>query len=158
MYLVLDPAQFDRDHIFFQPPVKNTVMDRSDFVRIIYSDSLIALNGVCVAAFLPTLSRERYFNKVKCGLDRSVTGKVVAELCQLEVAILSRYEPPGKSPVYRIADQLGSGFIKLFTDAPPADLSDMYILKLSGIWETEGQYGLTHKFMASGEDPTIRPS
>ena len=46
MNLVLDYKKYNVDNIFFYDPVKNTVMDDSKFIRIIYSDVNIILNGL----------------------------------------------------------------------------------------------------------------
>ena len=46
MNLVLDYKKYNVNNIFFYDPVKNTVMDDSKFIRIIYSDVNIILNGL----------------------------------------------------------------------------------------------------------------
>ena len=46
MNLVLDETNYNINNIFFYEPVKNTVMDDSKFIRIIYSDEHVILNGL----------------------------------------------------------------------------------------------------------------
>ena len=46
MNLVLDENNYNINNIFFYEPVKNTVMDDSKFIRIIYSDEHVILNGI----------------------------------------------------------------------------------------------------------------
>ena len=157
MNLAITTRQFNDANLFFQDPVRNTVMDRSNFVRVIYSDGLLALRGLCIIVSLPTVSRERYFNKMKCVLDTARAGETMEQLRVIERAILRRYAPAGKARVLRVSDQLETGCIKLFSDAAPTDQTDVYILKLSGVWETDAEYGLTHKFIGGSRKPVIRP-
>ena len=46
MNLALDYNNYNVNNVFFYEPVKNTVMEDSKFIRIIYSDELIILNGL----------------------------------------------------------------------------------------------------------------
>jgi hypothetical protein len=46
----------------------------------------------------------------------------------------------------KIYDQLKNGNIKIFSDVNPKTYMNTFLLKISGIWETETQYGVTYKF------------
>ena len=46
MNLVLERENFVFNNIFFYESVKNTVMDDSSFIRIIYSNEDMILNGI----------------------------------------------------------------------------------------------------------------
>ena len=48
MNLVLEQQTFEKNNIFFQDAVKNTVMNDSNFIRIIYSNKEIILNGIYI--------------------------------------------------------------------------------------------------------------
>ena len=37
---------FDINQIFYLDPIKNTVIDNSNFIRILYSTELLTLNGL----------------------------------------------------------------------------------------------------------------
>ena len=51
-----------------------------------------------------------------------------------------------KIPLFKIYEQFSSGYIKIFSDFEnKAKYS--FILKISGIWETQINYGLTYKFI-----------
>ena len=65
MYLVLDPSQLKSEYVLSHAPIKNTVMENSDFIRILYSDGVVALNGLHSRARLHTSRVEQYFNKYK---------------------------------------------------------------------------------------------
>ena len=51
-------------------------------------------------------------------------------------------------PCFKVAEQIKNNNIKLFLDNEELDANKMlFILKISGIWETESQYGVTYKFI-----------
>ena len=52
-------------------------------------------------------------------------------------------------PKFLINDQLTVGTIKLFE---PRKDKNSFILKISGIWETDTHYGLTYKFLTAGQE------
>jgi len=150
MYLVLEPGQVRSEYILTQSPIKNTVMENSDFIRIIYSDGVVALNGLHVRARLHTSRVEQYFNKYKCTIDVTRSDKAINELSRLEDAVLRQSGVVNKTPVRRIANQLRLGSFKLFSDdqgGPGPRRQSIYVLKMSGVWETAEEYGVTHKFM-----------
>ena len=64
----------------------------------------------------------------------------------IEEEILKKYESSNKIPQYKINEQLRNGNLKIFTDIGNKS-SCSFILKISGIWETEEKYGLTYKFI-----------
>jgi hypothetical protein len=150
MYLVLEPDQVKRQYILMHAPVKNTVMDNSNFIRILYSDGVVSLNGLHVRARLHTARVERYFNKYKCTIDTARSARDIAILGHLEQQVLEQAGIRGKTAVKRISDQLRQGSFKLFSENPHDGRTrqpSVYILKMSGVWETEHEYGVTHKFM-----------
>ena len=51
-----------------------------------------------------------------------------------------------KLPSNKIYEQIKSGYIKLFSDIGNKT-NCSFILKISGIWETQTNYGLTYKFV-----------
>jgi len=60
--------------------------------------------------------------------------------------ILKKYEIKNKIPQFKIYDQIKNGNIKIFSDITNKT-SVSFILKISGIWETQMNYGLTYKFI-----------
>ena len=146
----MDAQEVRGEYILTQPPVKNTVMEQSNFIRLLYSDGVVALNGLHIRARLHAARVEQYFNKYKCLVDVEKSEAGIAELVALERLVLLQSGPRGKTPVYRIADQLRLGAFKLFSDSPEACCDRrkcIYVLKMSGVWETDAEYGVTYKFM-----------
>jgi len=151
MYLVLDPKQIGPEHIMTQPSVRNTVMSDSDFIRLVYSDGVMALNGIHVMARLHPQRIEQYFNKYRCTIDLKKSAREAQAISSLEQMVLDQAGILNKRPVKRITEQLQQGHFKLFSEVHSTtsarDTVPMLVLKMSGIWETEEEYGVTHKFI-----------
>ena len=152
MYLVLEPRQIRAEHIMTQPSVRNTVMTNSNFIRLVYSDGVMALNGIHVIARLHPLRIEQYFNKYKCTIDLKKSAREAQAISTLEQMVLDQAGIRGKVPVKRITEQLQQGHFKLFSEAHRSPHSasraqHVLVLKMSGIWETATEYGVTHKFI-----------
>ena len=70
MNLVIDELKYELNNIFFYEPIKNTVMEESNFIRIIYSDENIILNGLYIRISLKSnlyflLNNYNYFLYLK---------------------------------------------------------------------------------------------
>jgi len=64
----------------------------------------------------------------------------------IEEDILKKYEIKDKIVQFKIYEQLKNGNIKIFSDITNKTCAS-FILKISGIWETQTSYGLTYKFI-----------
>ncbi len=131
MNLVLDRDKYDIDNVFFYDPVKNTVMDDSIFIRIIYSNEHIILNGI-------------YFN---VNLNINNMDKELNFLQMFEENLLNGYDI-GKRKIHikKIKEHLMYLIKKIYND----NINIKYLLKISGIWEGEHNIGLTFKFIFQG--------
>jgi hypothetical protein len=146
MYVVLEIDDVKTNNIFYQEKVKNTVMDNSKFLRIVYSNELFMLNGIFIAFNLNLSSIERSFNKYKCIFDAKTNQDFIFKIANIEKNIMNGNTVVNKNPVYRITDQLSNGFLKIFNEAECKSKNE-FILKIYGIWENECEYGLTYKFI-----------
>jgi hypothetical protein len=136
MNLVLDETNYDVNSLYFYEAVKNTVMDDSSFIRIVYSNEDFILNGIYI----------------KIDIDRNIYSKrpirpsiknerTLLFVDSIEKNIMRRYAS-NKISVGKIKDQLQYLINKIYT-TNTSDVS--YILKISGIWETPTSIGLTFK-------------
>ena len=60
--------------------------------------------------------------------------------------LLKNVNIKNKIPQFKINEQLKSGNIKLFSDSVERT-THLFMLKISGIWETDSYYGVTYKFV-----------
>jgi hypothetical protein len=147
MYVVLGLDDIKNNNLFYQEKVKNTVMDNSNFIRLVYSNELFILNGVFITFKLALNTVERSFNKYKCVFDATQNQEIVSKISNIEKTIMNQNTFGKKTPIYRITDQLNNGFLKIFNEVECMEDKNEFILKIYGIWENECEYGITYKFI-----------
>ena len=146
MNIVKRIEQYNENGIFFCEPIKNNVMNEGIFIRILYSTYNISLNGVYLLITLNDITCEKYYTKYRCHFNPSNHTDIIEKLKIIEENIMNKYEINDKIPQYKIYDQLKCGTIKIFNDIGSKNTCS-FVLKISGIWETQTNYGLTFKFI-----------
>jgi hypothetical protein len=145
MYIVKTIAQYDDNNLFFCEPIKNNIINDGNFIRILYSNQNIAFNGIYLLVELCDIFCEKYYNKYKCSFNILNHKDIIDNLKSIEEEILKKYKST-KIPSYKIYEQIKHGYIKVFSDIGNKQ-SCSFILKISGIWETQQNFGLTYKFI-----------
>lgn len=145
MNIVKDIDQYNENNIYFCEPIKNNIMNEGNFIRILYSTNNVVLNGIYLLISLNDIVCDKYYNKYKCIFNTNVHKNMIDSLKIIEENILKKIEIKNKIPQLKIYEQLKNGNIKLFNEVNK--LSCSFILKISGIWETHNNYGLTYKFI-----------
>ena len=146
MNIVKTIDQYNESNVFFCEPIKNNIMNEGNFIRIMYSNPMFILNGIYLHVCINYTGIEKYYNKYKCSFDTSYYKDTIEKVRLIERSILKKSGIQGKTPQYKIYEQLNSGSIKLFSDSIE-HLNNMFLLKIAGIWETDTDYGLTFKFI-----------
>jgi hypothetical protein len=148
MNIALPLKDININNIFFQDAMKNTIMDNSSFSRILYSNEFFTGNGMCIEFNLPILNIDKSFNKYKCIFDHQQNCNLIHTINKIEKDIIAKYNIEHKQPMFRIAEQLKNGYIKVAIINNINTVEDIkFIIKISGIWSNEAEYGLTYKFM-----------
>lgn len=145
MNIVKTIDQYNDSCIVFSEPIKNNIMNEGTFIRIYYSTNTFILNGVFIYLNLNFVNIEKYYNKYKYYFDTKINKSLVEKLLTIESNLLKKINVPNKNPQFKIQEQLTSGYIKFFDETINKN-ENSFILKISGIWETEYNYGLTYKF------------
>lgn len=145
MNLVKKIEQYDNKSIFFCEPIKNNIMNDGNFIRILYSTQNMVLNGIYLLLNLNDITCEKYYNKYKCCFNISNHKEIIDNLKIIEEEILRKYKT-NKQASFKIYEQIRSGYIKIFSEVLNKH-QNLFILKISGIWETQNNYGLTYKFI-----------
>jgi hypothetical protein len=145
MIIVKDYDQYDEQNIYFCEPIKNNVINNSYFIKIIYSNSLFILNGINLLIQLNDIILNKYYNKYKCTFNPSIHKDFIEKYRIIERNIL-RKSNIKKIPQYKIYDQIKNGNIKIFLFNDDVIVDNYFMLKISGIWETDTHFGLTYKF------------
>jgi hypothetical protein len=146
MNIVKNINQYSEDNVFFSEPIKNNIVNDACFIRINYSTQRMTLNGVFLLIPLIDCTYDKYFNKYRCVFDLDTNIDIIYKLKNIEEGILNKINIFNKSATYKIYEQLKAGSIKTYDEfIKKPDCS--FILKISGVWETQFNYGLTYKFI-----------
>ena len=107
------------------------------------------MNGLYLHIPFINVGHEKYYQKYKFTFDTHVHRNIITKLVNIEKDILDRtmIDSSQKTPQYKVREQLVNGCIKLHLNNTSFDTNNVSLaLKISGIWETELNYGLTYKF------------
>ena len=134
--------------VFYYPPVKNTVMENSNFVRLVHTDAHMALNSAFIEIPLQGVTVDRHFNRARYLFSPGSNRGVIDSVRDLEESLLDGAGCPWASKQLRVSDQLASGALRVFTDGRDGSQghAKVFLLKISGIWVTDRDKGLTYKF------------
>ena len=146
MNIVKRIDQYNDNNLFFCDPIKNNVINEGNFIRILYSTPYFTLNGIFLLLNLNDIICEKYYLKYRCTFNVAMHKDIIEHLKIIEEDILKKYDIKDKIIQFKIHEQLINGNIKVFTDIGKKN-SASFILKISGIWETQYNYGLTYKFI-----------
>lgn len=150
MYMAIPVNQYKSSNIFFGEPIKNTIIENSVFRRIIYSMPEISFNSINIFLIFKDITIRKFYNKWKCIFnDISVRNSLI----NIESNILQKLRINNKNPVYSITQQIQNNMFKIFSDKiVPGEFSNYtVVLRISGIWESEKEYGITYKFVDFNE-------
>lgn len=139
MNLVLELDDISTNNIFFYDSVKNTVMNDSSFIRVIYSNNDVILNGIYIKIDLYKDIKIKNLNNI------SITSDIISKVDKIEKNILTQYNSL-KTQNNKLRDQLIYHINKI-NNTNTNDNLQSYLLKISGIWETDTVIGLTYKFI-----------
>jgi hypothetical protein len=145
MNIVKTLDQYDENAVYFSESIKNNVMVDGQFIRILYSTPNFSLNGIYLFFNIRDVFVEKYFNKYKCSFDIANHREICDKLCEIEYNILKRSNIK-KIPQYKVQEQVMSGHIKIFYPMQVKYSNMGFLLKISGVWETETHCGITYKF------------
>jgi len=145
MNIVKNIEQYNECNIFFCEPIKNNIINDSNFIRILYSTFNFTLNGIYLLIQFNDIISEKYYNKNKYTFNVYNNIEIIEKIKAIEEKILKKIEISNKIPQFKIYEQLITGNIKIFCDSL-SKINNDFILKISGIWETQTSYGLTYKF------------
>lgn len=145
MYIVHSINDFNINDIYFNRSVNNTVIDNGKFTRVLYSCPLYTINSLLYTLNFVGIKIENSYTKYKCFFSCEKNKDIINKVKQIENTILEASEIK-KNKIFCISEQLKTGYIKLF-EHTNSTKEKQFILKISGIWETETDFGLTFKFM-----------
>lgn len=145
MYVIHTIEDFNINDIYFNKSVNNTVITNGKFTRVLFSNSLYTINSLLYLINFNNITIEQSYNKYKCYFSQEKYKNLRSNIRNIENTILETTSIK-KEKKFCISNQLDTGCIRLFENSMP-ERDKNFILKISGIWETDTDYGLTYKFM-----------
>jgi hypothetical protein len=149
MNVVIKEEQFKISNIYYTEPIQNIIMDNSQFIKIVYSNQDIMISGIFLLVELKHITKESYFKKIKITYDTSLNKNILNRIYEIENQLLQKYNNNKKIQRKIIYNTLNNGVIKLFpnNENDLINNNNSFILKISGIWENDTEYGLTYKLL-----------
>ena len=132
MNIIISPADFDIQCMFFTD-TKNNIMMEGIFKKIIYSNDSILLNGIYIE------------------MPKLFTKQNLQFFFDLEKNIISNYKMLyhiSKREIFSFQKQFEQNTIRIYKERQITHYKPtIYIMKISGIWETANDFGLTYKII-----------
>jgi hypothetical protein len=154
MIITLDLPKFTLTNLFFLDTKKNMIMD-GNFTKLLYSNEWFVMNGLYLLFPIENNSCEKLMNKtqIKFNPYSQTNQLVVQEFARVERKILEYYKQTrgaNKKISNLLHKQMASGIMKTSREFPNQNYSTevekfLYVVKISGVWETREEMGLTYK-------------
>jgi len=146
MNLILPWKRFQPENIQFMKTRKNMIMEDSLFIKLLYSDENLVMNSVYIE--FPIVVND--MNRNMAQFHPKDNEALIQKMARIEQDILLYYKmvhQVEKNMVLSVLSILERGFFK-FNHLPGCmpGRSEMFVLKISGIWESGDSIGLNSKF------------
>jgi hypothetical protein len=125
-------------------------MANSQFIKLIYSTEDLILNGLYILMNINISSKESYFKKMKYNFDLNNNRDLLNNIFRIEKEILNNYNHSNKIQKLNIYESLNTSSLKIYPSSDSNKPPNNFILKISGVWENEKEYGLTFKILPVG--------
>lgn len=158
MNISLDINRINIGNLFFLDTKRNIIMD-GNFTKVLYSNEYFTMNGIYVIFPILVSNIEKNINKNIMKIHPySVNNlSIIQDFAKLEVRILDYYKNTyrAKGKISNLLSrQLYSGSLKLYKEFnyhfEPNNAPKQYIIKISGVWESNDEIGLTYKVIEAG--------
>jgi len=143
MDIIIEIDNLNFNQVIFNSPIPNSIIENGLFNRICYSTSDISMSGLNIFFKLEDYKIEKFYNKFKINYEIDKNHVVINKLINIEKKILSKINIRNKSPIYKLSDNFLTKNIKINQFL---NNSKGICLKISGIWQTKNNFGLTFRF------------
>ena len=157
MNLVLDISQFTIANSYFLDTRRNIIID-GNFTKLVYSAEEFSMNGIYFSFPIEAHTLDKISSKyiIKFNPYSKNNQSVSQDFSKLEYKVLEYYKQMYGKPckiVNSLSKQIYSGSLKIYRDYsidarnPIGDdiKTAKFILKVSGVWETKDDIGITFK-------------
>jgi len=149
--LMLPVNKIVPEYIYFLDSKNNMLME-GIFTKLIYTNEWFTMNGLYINLPIEIQGIDSTYYKQTVFFSVSQYSTLLHQLDLLERNILSKYCPidKNKHKSFLLMQSLKLGYFRIFTTQntfPTKKKITGFVLKISGIWENENEYGLSYKIM-----------
>jgi hypothetical protein len=158
MNISIDLQKLLLSNIFFSDKKRNIIMD-GNFSKIVYSNEWFTMNGLYVLFPIDSSGIEKRNGKsmLKYNPYNNNNLSIIQEFARLENRIIDYYKITYNCTLKSsnfLSRQLYSGVMKLYKEFNSLEIETptQYILKISGVWESHSEVGITYKLVQVNEN------
>ena len=151
-----DINNIDINNIIINEPIKNSILQYSNFYKLSYSNDIITFNGIFINVNLNNIIKDNVNSRIILNYNDNI--EIINKITQLEIDILNLLNIKNKIKQYKISEILKSYNFKYSCNEQNIELknndffnnqkiNNLFIIKISGIWETKEKYGITFKLI-----------
>jgi hypothetical protein len=150
MNFLINPKEFLIQNVFLSDIKENTIMN-GNFIKLIYSTKFLTLNCIFLEFPIQKYEKKSYNGKTYIFFNNKEYNNVIDLFQKIESSLLDLFiqmnrKSTKKKVVYTIHNQLKNGMIKYYQYSELMNESILF-MKISGIWETATEIGLTYKLI-----------
>jgi hypothetical protein len=90
MNISLNKEDFSIDNVYFNEPIRNSIIENSSFIRVIYSNELMAINGIYIKIDFDNVTKTNDFSKQKINININDNLKIINYIKSIEIEILEK--------------------------------------------------------------------
>jgi hypothetical protein len=159
MNIILDIANYNLNCVHFLDSKQNIIID-GKFTKVLYSNELFTMDGICIHFPIELTKIINNLNKTIINFNpySNINIHIVQEIAKLEYTLIEYYQKMYNKTNVKIfnllSKQLYSGNIKLYKEyradeqLPIDYTNNQFIIKISGLWESTNEIGITFKLMS----------
>jgi len=146
MILLIQPDDFLLNYVFFLEKKTNIIIN-GVFTKICFSDDCMIMNGIFInVPFHPFIKR---FQSKNILFEPDSNRELIEKLSHIEECLLDyytlSYNVLNKTPVFSLKTAFSTGIVKYYKSTSAK--YQKYYIKISGVWETATEFGLTYKMI-----------
>lgn len=164
MNILLHMNDVNLPQIYFLDKKTNIIMD-GVFTKILYSNHCMSMNGIYIYLPIKNIMTNKIHSKNILQLDTINNKDIFQKLIDIEKQLLNyyvqyfsplqmdfqsnekRHNIQNKTIIFNLKNQLQSGCIKYYKEHDCYYKTGSFYIKISGIWETYNEIGITFKLI-----------
>jgi len=155
MNVLLNISDFCEERILFLESKENNIMN-GNFIKILYSTEEFTMNGIYFDFPIQNVERKIFNNKKIIFFDTISQKELISQFSKIESDIIQLFmknesiqndKVYSKKIINSIQSQMNNGMMKYYNYSERISEHPRFYVKISGIWETFSDIGVTYKLI-----------